>query len=589
MKETNPSKWYSLAKRLGTDDDDKGSSLKVECLEGLSDEQSAEKIAHHFSAISQEFNPLDMSKLPSYLPAPENLVITETNVAEKILGLKKRKSTLPCDLPSVVRKEFAIYLAVPMTNIINSCLKDHCYPRLWKHEYVVPVEKVRNPSTLKDLRKISLTSEFSLVFEKILKGWILNDLEPMLDKSQYGNRKGTGTEHMLVNLMDRLLKLLDQNSNKSAVLATLVDWASAFDRQDPTLAIEKFIKLGVRSSIIPILASYLSDRKMQVRFNNSFSRVHRLPGGGAQGTLLGVIQYLVQSNDNADCIDPSLRFKYVDDLSILELILFGGLLSEYDFTEHVASDIGIDENYIETSAFCTQSNLDKIADWTEKNCMKLNEDKTKYMVFSRSETEIATRLALNGKTLERIEEVKLLGVWFTTWLDWERNTAEICKRAYARLTLITKLKYVGVSTEDLVHLYILYIRSVLEYCSVLWHSTLTTAQSYNLERVQKTCIKVILGEEYVDYPSALEICGLETLQERRESRCLQFGLKCLLHPDHSNMFPVNPKVYKNIYNTRKTEHFIVNKAKSESYRMSAIPFIQRKLNQYVQNQSKSKP
>ena len=221
--------------------------------------------------------------------------------------------------------------------------------------------------------------------------------------------------------------------------------------------------------------------------------------------------------------------------------------------------------------------------------MKLNEDKTKYMVFSRSETEIATRLALNGKTLERIEEVKLLGVWFTTWLDWERNTAEICKRAYARLTLITKLKYVGVSTEDLVHLYILYIRSVLEYCSVLWHSTLTTAQSYNIERVQKTCIKVILGEEYVDYPSALEICGLETLQERRENRCLQFGLKCLLHPDHSNMFPVNPKVYRNIYNTRKTEHFIVNKAKSESYRMSAIPFIQRKLNQYVQNQSKSKP
>ena len=108
--------------------------------------------------------------------------------------------------------------------------------------------------------------------------------------------------------------------------------------------------------------------------NNSFSRVHRLPGGGAQGTLLGVIQYLVQSNDNADCIDPSLRFKYVDDLSILELILFGGLLSEYDFTEHVASDIGIDENYIEASAFCTQSNLDKIADWTENNCMKLNED-----------------------------------------------------------------------------------------------------------------------------------------------------------------------------------------------------------------------
>ena len=73
--------------------------------------------------------------------------------------------------------------------------------------------------------------------------------------------------------------------------------------------------------------------------------------------------------------------------------------------------------------------------------MKLNEDKSNYMVFSRSETEVATRLTLNGNTLDRIEEVKLLGVWITTWLDWEKNTKEICKKAYARMTMLTKLKY----------------------------------------------------------------------------------------------------------------------------------------------------
>jgi len=70
--------------------------------------------------------------------------------------------------------------------------------------------------------------------------------------------------------------------------------------------------------------------------------------------------------------------------------------------------------------------------------------KANYMVFSRSNTEIATRLSLNTKTIDRFEEVKLLGVWVTTWLDWDRNSAEICKRAYARLSLFTKLRYVGV-------------------------------------------------------------------------------------------------------------------------------------------------
>ena len=65
---------------------------------------------------------------------------------------------------------------------------------------------------------------------------------------------------MMVNLMDQILKLLDNNKNRSAVIASMVDWASAFDRQDPTLAIEKFIAMGVRPALIPILVSYLSNR-----------------------------------------------------------------------------------------------------------------------------------------------------------------------------------------------------------------------------------------------------------------------------------------------------------------------------------------
>jgi hypothetical protein len=129
----------------------------------------------------------------------------------------------------------------------------------------------------------------------------------------------------------------------------MLDWSSAFDRQDPTLAIEKFLKMGVRPSLVPVLASYLSDRQMQVKYNGTYSSTYQLPGGGPQGTLVGLIEYFVQSNDNADCVDPGLRFKYVDDLTILELVMLGMWLSEYNFKQHVASDIGIDEMYVDPS------------------------------------------------------------------------------------------------------------------------------------------------------------------------------------------------------------------------------------------------
>ena len=51
----------------------------------------------------------------------------------------------------------------------------------WKHEWVVPAEKVNNPTSLKQLRKISLTSEFSLIFEGFIKDWIMEDISTKID------------------------------------------------------------------------------------------------------------------------------------------------------------------------------------------------------------------------------------------------------------------------------------------------------------------------------------------------------------------------------------------------------------------------
>ena len=108
------------------------------------------------------------------------------------------------------------------------------------------------------------------------------------------------------------------------------------------------------------------------------------------------------------------------------------------------------------------------------------------------------------------------------------------------MTMLTKLKYVGVPTTDLLEIYIWYIRSILEYCSTVWHSTLTVEQSMDIESVQKLCSKIILGNGYQGYEAALRVCGLDSLGDRRQQKCLQFGLKCLLHPTHSSMFPLTP-------------------------------------------------
>ena len=582
LKLTNPGKWYTMAKKIGAVDKMSEGNVQVDSLSNFSAAESAQKIAEHFATISNEYSPVDSNQLPCYLPALPPPQIEEYDVYHRLNKIKKTKSTLPIDIPDKLRQKCSLHMAGPLSDIINDSLNQSLYPTLWKHEWVTPAPKITNPKEISDLRKISCTSDYSKLYEGCLKDWIVEDVSENIDIGQFGGQGGIGTEHMMVCFVDRILQLLDAYPDKSAVIATCLDWSAAFDRQDPTLAILKFIKLGVRPSLIPLLISYLTDRKMQVRFNGEISDILTLIGGGPQGTLIGGLEYMVQSNDNADIVPPEDRFKYIDDLSILQLICLSGLLVEYNLYQHVASDIGIDEKYLPSDNYQTQDHLNFISNWTRENLMKLNEAKSNFMVFSRSKEKFATRLTVNGVNLDRIPVTKLLGVWISEDMSWSRNCQEICKSAYSRLSLITKLKYVGVSMEDLLDIYILFIRSVAEYCSVVFHSSLTQQDSNKLEKIQKTCLKIIMGELYEDYPTALEFCGLITLSERREKRCFDFSLKCTKHVRNNRIFPRNPGYNQRV---RNSEPFTVNFARTTDYRDSAIPFCQRLLNTHFEKKN----
>ena len=542
---------------------------------------AAQIIAQHFSSVSKEYSPVDATQLPCYLPALPPPVVEEYDVYQRLVRMKKTRSTLPIDIPDKVRKECSVLLAAPVTAIINNSLSQSVYPAIWKQEWVTPVPKITHPQSLEDLRKISSTSDYSKLYEGYLKEWIMEDIWQNIDSGQYGGLPGIGTEHMIVCLLDRVLKLLDSNNDRSAVVMVGLDWSSAFDRQDPTIAIKKFIKLGVRPSLIPLLSSYLTDRKMKVKFNGELSDFLSLIGGGPQGTLLGQTEYLVQSNDNADSVPEDDRFKYIDDLSILQLICMTGLLIDYNFQQHVASDIGINDKFLPPESFNIQEYINKISDWTSDNIMKMNPSKCSYMVFSRSKENIATRLNISDTILERKRSQKILGIQISDDLSWSIHCQDICRKAYSRMTMLTKLKYVGVRIEDLVDIYILYIRSVAEYCSVAFHSSLTLEQSNRLERIQKTCLKIILNDMYIDYPAALEMTGLETLADRRVQRCLNFSLKSIRHERNAKLFPLNKNA--GLFNTRHSETFAVNFAATTAYRKSAIPFCQRLLNERFQN------
>ena len=266
---------------------------------------------------------------------------------------------------------------------------------------------------------------------------------------------------------------------------------------------------------------------MIVRFKGTITQTYDLIGGGPQGTLLGGLQYIITSNDcSIEKVKAEDQYKYFGDLIILQFVILTDILVNYDLLQHIPSDIGINQKYLPPSSFKMQDHLNDITNWTSDNLMQINESKSNFIIFTRSKQEFTTRLNINNVPLEKLSVIKLLGIWLEQDMSWDKNTKEICKKSFSSVQMLSKLKYAGIKREDLLNIYKLFIRPLTEYCSVVFHSALTQAQSKKIELVQSTCLKIILGSEYESYESALKICSLTPLYERRSKRMLTFALKC---------------------------------------------------------------
>ena len=88
---------------------------------------------------------------------------------------------------------------------------------------------------------------------------------------------------------------------------------------------------------------------MKVKWHKKFSSTKELKGGGPQGGTLGIWEYLSQSNDNANCVKESERFKFVDDLSFLEIIhLLNVGLASFNVKQQVPTHIPVNNQFIQS-------------------------------------------------------------------------------------------------------------------------------------------------------------------------------------------------------------------------------------------------
>ena len=446
LKLSHPGRSYLILKRMGAPPgscNEEGTfTLQNHRELNLSTEESIKQISQYFAQISQEYPPLNSAALPQRVhdnlnsPEPPDMPqISEHDVCEQFKKSKKPKSGVPGDLPKKLTEKFYAELAKPMTRIYQNIVSTKEWPTMWCTEYGIPLQKQTNPESEDQLRIISLTSFFSKIFENFVIEWILKYVGDKIDPNQYGGQSGNSITHYLIEFINFVLYNQDM-TNPRAVMAVLVDFKKAFNRQNHNKLITLLSDMGVPGWLLRIIMGFLSDMDLILRYKGGQSERKILPGGSPQGTRLGMFLFLIMINfagfpfqdierETGKWITQqrrkpldNLHLKYVDDLSYLTAINLKKKLTENpddNPVRPVAFHNGT--NHILPNEYnVLQGQINKLISFTNENELLINCTKTKVMLFNtRMKSDFQPEIiSEDGNFFHVEEEVKLLGVKVTS-------------------------------------------------------------------------------------------------------------------------------------------------------------------------------
>ena len=209
----------------------------------------------------------------------------------------------------------------------------------------------------------------------------------VINKYQFGFRKGHSTTLALIKVMDEIYENLDNNNH---VMGIFLDLQKAFDTVSHSILLDKLYAYGVRGPAHKWIQNYLSNRSQYVTVNGGYSSNQYMEHGVPQGSILGPLLFLLFINDIVNVI-PELKVKlFADDTNIF---LFNKNLNLL-FSE-------------------ANKALDKLSTWFSVNKLSINVDKTHYCIFRKSGQKLNCytqypELKLNNQIIERVQSTKYL-------------------------------------------------------------------------------------------------------------------------------------------------------------------------------------
>ena len=393
-------------------------------------------------------------------------------------------------IPDIVAKDNFELLLPVWTFLVNHSLSLGSIDGILKQADIIPLLKdlgldhnIRN-----HFRPVSNLQFIGKLIERVVAKRLKNHMKVNnLDNiNQYGYKKGHSTETILLKITNDILIASDK---KTATVLLLLDLSAAFD----TIDIDRLLKIlfheiGIRSTALKWFSSFLKNRTMRVKINNSFSEVFEIKCGVPQGSVLGPLLFNIYIRSVYKHIEMSgFTIKgFADDHQ-----LYVSFSPKFQY--HFLGDK-------------IRLVLNKIDEWMNCFFLKLNQSKTQVIVFGPA--SIRKKILINGVFVENDSScirfktvVKNLGIFLDSEMSFADQVKSVVSKAFFSIKTISRIKSFLTSKEKCTLLTAL-VLSKLDYCNSLYYG-INSSLLDKLQVVQNSAARLIFNKRRFDHSTGL--------------------------------------------------------------------------------------
>ncbi|CAI2725549.1 unnamed protein product [Schistosoma spindalis] len=461
----------------------------------------AELFSEHFCCSLTNEKPLNDSE-PIPVPPYEitNVNFNVQNISKAISTLKHSYTDGPDGIPASMLKRGGDDMCVLLLKLFAISLSTACYPTAWKTTHIIPKIKTGPEANIDNYRPINITSVVSRVMEKVVKAAVVQHLlaNSLISTSQHGFLRSRSCDTCLVDYLNDITLKRD---NGLLVSVLFLDFKKAFDKVPHKRLLVKLKSFGINDPLYSWFASFLTERKQMVKYNDCLSSPKPITSGVIQGSVLGPLLFLMYINDICNTITFGKPYLYADDLKIV-----------YSYKPETLNE----------SVPLIQNDLNNLTIWSEKWQLPFNLNKCGIMQFGKHPYEL--QLDLNKSRVQTLKSVHDLGINYTRSLNFEEHASSIISKCRRQIGFIMRNFF---TTEAKLTLYKICVRPSLEYCSFIF-SNMNTTDKIRVEDVQKRFTRQLLGSNSnADYTDRCKHLYLEPLWHRRVKNNLIFLYKAI--------------------------------------------------------------